>query len=203
MSVIGHNELLKLLYREKVEERLIITPLLNPDLQINEASIDIRLGNDFIVTRRGNLAQLDPALQDIREHRHQTTHFVNFKECFYLHPQELVLAGTLEYFRLPVDVAASVTSRSQWGRAGLVIATATAVHPGFCGTITLELLNLGEVPLALYPGTSVAQIVFSQCIGGEAYDGDMAHKIGAHFANLSKDSKMADRKFWLPEKIKS
>jgi len=199
VSVFGHDELLKLLNRQEIEDRLIITPLLNRDLQINEASIDIRLGHDFIVTRRGNLPLLDPASQDVREHRYQTKHFVNFREPFYLHPQELVLAGTLEHFRLPIDVAATVTSRSQWGRAGLVIATATAVHPGFCGTITLELLNLGEVPLVLYPGTSVAQMVFYECVGGKLYDGDMGHKTGAHFASLSQDSKMTDRKFWLPE----
>ena len=104
MSVIGHHELINILHREKVEDRLIVTPLLNRDLQINEASIDIRLGNDFIVTRRGNLPMLDPASQDLREHRYQTKHFVNFRECFYLHPQELVLAGTLEHFRLPIDL---------------------------------------------------------------------------------------------------
>ena len=198
MSVLGHAELIKLLTREKLEDRLVVTPLLNVEQQVNEASIDIRLGNDFIVTRRGNLAKLDPASDDVREHRYQTKHFVNFRECFYLHPHELVLAGTLEHFRLPVDVAASVTSRSQWGRAGLVIATATAVHPGFCGTITLELLNLGEVPLVLYPGTPVAQIVLYSCVGGTPYDGDMAHKTGAHFARLSSDRKMTDRNFWLP-----
>lgn len=200
MSVVGHTELRKLLCRKDIKDRLIITPLLNPELQVNEASIDIRLGNDFIVTRRGNLAVLDPASQDVREHRYQATHFVNFREPFYLHPQELVLAGTLEHFRLPIDVAATVTSRSQWGRAGLVIATATAVHPGFCGTITLELLNLGEVPLVLYPGTSVAQIVFYECVGGKLYNGDMGHKTGAHFASLSQDHKMIDREFWLPKK---
>jgi dCTP deaminase len=160
------------------------------------------LGNDFIVTRRGNLATLDPAKEDALEHRYQTKHFVNFRECFYLHPNELVLAGTLEHFRLPVDVAATVTSRSQWGRAGLVIATATAVHPGFCGTLTLELLNLGEVPLVLYPGTSVAQIVLYQCVGGVPYEGDMAHKPGAHFGGLAKDSKMTDKLFWLPPQTK-
>jgi dCTP deaminase len=199
MSVIGHHELLKLLSRPKLEDRLIVTPLLNKEIQVSEASIDIRLGNDFIVTRRGNLAKLDPALNDGREHRYQTKHFVNFRECFYLHPHELVLAGTLEHFRLPIDVAATVTSRSQWGRAGLVIATATAVHPGFCGTITLELLNLGEVPLVLYPGSRVAQMIFTTCDGAKPYDGQMAHKTGAHFANLAHDRRNSDGEFWLPK----
>ncbi|MBI3095547.1 MAG: dCTP deaminase [Rhodocyclales bacterium] len=197
MSVLGHTALLERISAKKLEERLIITPLLNIEQQVNEASIDIRLGNDFIVTRRGNLANLDAASDKTAEHRYQTRHFVNFKECFYLHPHELVLASTLEYFRLPTDIAASVTSRSQWGRAGLVIATATAVHPGFCGAITLELLNLGEVPLVLYPGTSVSQIVFYDCVGGKAYSGDMGHRTSAHFARLSGDQKMTDRQFWL------
>lgn len=200
MSVLGHDELIRLMSAEVLAERLIITPLLNKDQQVSEASVDIRLGNDFVVTRRGNIDKLDAAADAVGEHRYQTKHFVNFKECFYLHPHELVLAGTLEYFRLPTTVAASVTSRSQWGRAGLVIATATAVHPGFAGTITLELLNLGEVPLVLYPGTSVAQIVFYSCVGGTPYEGDMGMRTGAHFAKLSKDRKMTDRRFWLPDR---
>lgn len=200
MSVLGHSALVALLGHTDPAKRLIVTPLLNHALQVSEASVDIRLGNDFIVTRRGNLPSLDPASGDVRSHRYQTKHFVNFKECFYLHPHELVLAGTLEWFRLPVEVAASVTSRSQWGRAGLVIATATAVHPGFCGTITLELLNLGEVPLVLYPGTSVAQVVFYDCVGAVPYQGEMAGRVGAHFASLAHDRKMTDRDYWLPDR---
>lgn len=172
-----------------------MTPMLSLE-QIGDASIDIRVGNDFIVTKRGNLPKLDPASNDVREHRYQTKHFVNLGDCFYLHPHELVLAGTLEYFRLPTNVAATVTSRSQWGRAGLVIATATAVHPGFSGSITLELLNLGEVPLVLYPGTCVAQIVFFECEGGTPYQGDMANQTGAHFRGLAHASKTADTNYW-------
>lgn len=195
MSVLGRNRLEELLGHASVNERLIMTPMLSRE-QIGDASIDIRVGNDFIVTRRGNLAKLDPANDDVREHRYQTKHFVNLGDCFYLHPHELVLAGTLEYFRLPTNVAATVTSRSQWGRAGLVIATATAVHPGFSGSITLELLNLGEVPLVLYPGTRVAQIVFFDCEGGTPYQGDMAHRTGAHFPGLAHAAKAADTKYW-------
>ncbi len=195
MSVLGRNRLEALFGHASVNERLIMTPMLSRG-QIGDASIDIRVGNDFIVTRRGNLAKLDPATDDVREHRYQTKHYVNVGDCFYLHPHELVLAGTLEYFRLPTNVAATVTSRSQWGRAGLVIATATAVHPGFSGSITLELLNLGEVPLVLYPGTPVAQIVFFDCDGGTPYQGEMAHKTGAHFPGLSRAAKTADTQYW-------
>lgn len=200
MSVLGHDALVEALNAPKLEDRLVVTPILNRAMQINEASIDIRLGNAFIVTKRGNLPVLDPADPSDDERRYQTKHFVNYRRSFVLHPNELVLASTLEYFRLPVTVAATVTSRSSWGRAGLVIATATAVHPGFCGSITLELLNLGAVPLVLYPGISVAQIIFFFADRARPYSGTLAQQTGAHFGGVARDKKMTDRDFWLPRR---
>jgi dCTP deaminase len=195
MAVLGHTRLLDLLHQNDLSERLIITPLLDEGQQVNEASIDVRLGNSFIVTRRGNLPCIDPAKQDLRAGRYQTKHFVNFHEPFYLHPQELVLGATLEYLRLPTSVAAVVTSRSRWGRAGLNIATATAVHPGFSGAITLELVNHGEVPLVLYPGIPIAQLVLYDCQGATAYLGEMANRTDAHYAQVA-DSQQRDLTFW-------
>jgi len=61
---------------------------------------------------------------------------------------------------LPRDLAAFVVGRSSWGRLGLVVATAIGVHPGYRGIITLELTNLGEVPILLYPGWPIAQVFF-------------------------------------------
>ena len=77
-----------------------------------------------------------------------------------LHPGELVLAATLEYVVLPDDLVAQVVTRSSYGRLGLVTATAVQVQPHFHGCLTLELLNLGMVPLALTPGERVAQLLF-------------------------------------------
>jgi len=59
---------------------------------------------------------------------------------------------------MPPNLAAYVIGRSTWGRDGLIIATAAGVHPGYLGTLTLELTNLGEVPLKLYPGERYAQL---------------------------------------------
>ena len=55
---------------------------------------------------------------------------------------------------------AYVVGRSSWGRLGLIVATAIGVHPGFAGPLTLELRNLGETPLRLYPGQPIAQLFF-------------------------------------------
>jgi dCTP deaminase len=81
---------------------------------------------------------------------------------FMLHPNQLILGGTFEYLSLPFDVFCMIMSRSSWGRLGLVVATAAAVQPGYKGALTLELVNLSESPIALYPGLPIGQLVFSE-----------------------------------------
>jgi len=85
---------------------------------------------------------------------------------------------------------------------GLVIATATAVHPGFCGTITLELVNVGEVPLVLYPGLCVAQMVLFEAKEATDYDGRFGLSVGPIGDRVSMDRKR-DLRFWTqtPETI--
>lgn len=70
-------------------------------------------------------------------------------DFFVLHPRQFVLGETIEWVHLPVDLSAYVLGHSSWGRDGLVIATATGVHPGYSGIITLELSNIGEISLSL------------------------------------------------------
>lgn len=186
MSVLGRKKIVEFLSITSIHDRLIITPIVD-DQQIGDSSIDLRLGNDFIVTRKGNLASIDPGKDNSQHRRYQAKHHINFGDKFYLHPNELVLAGTLEYVRLPKSLSGFVTSRSRWGRAGLVIATATAVAPGFAGSITLELVNLGEVPLVLYPGLRVSQLVLEYCDGGEEYSGELACYTGPQYGNVAND----------------
>lgn len=195
MAVLGHGRIKSLLRATDLSERLVVTPLLTMS-QVREASIDIRLAHDFIVIRRGNLPYLDPQRSDSRQGRYQSRHLVSKGQRFFLHPGELVLAGTLEYFRLPNTISGYVTSRSRWGRAGLVIATATAVQPGYTGSITLELINHGEVPLVLYPGFSVAQLILNDCQDAIPYKGTLASHTGAEFASLKSPE---EDDFWTSE----
>lgn len=85
---------------------------------------------------------------------------------FVLHPNQLVLVVTLEYLSLPFNVFCQVASRSSWGRLGLVVATASIVQPGFKGCLTLELANLSDSPITLYPGLLVGQLVFMHVDSG-------------------------------------
>src|SRR5690606_8099280 len=114
--------------------RLFITPILEKK-QVSGASVDVRLGFDFLTIKRGNVGTFDPAKTEELPDRFRTPHYLNLGNPFYLHPNEMALGATLEYVRLPKNVSAYVTSRSKWGRRGLIIATATAIHPGFAGTI--------------------------------------------------------------------
>jgi dCTP deaminase len=196
MTVQGRGLIEERLSTAECGKRLFITPILERD-QIGEASVDIRLGYDFVTIRRGNVGLLDPAQPLEPREKFRTPHHLNRKDPFYLHPNEMSLASTLEYVRLPQDLSAYVTSRSRWGRLGLIIATAIAIHPGFAGTITLELVNHGSVPMVLYPGLDVAQLVLHSAAKATPYDGQLASQTGPHTVDPMGDDRRR-AKFWFP-----
>jgi dCTP deaminase len=94
-----------------------------------------------------------------RQQKHER-YEIPFKTKFLLHPGSLALVPTLEWVSLPGDLLGTVTARSTWAREGLSIATATLIEPRYHGIVTLELSNLGQIPIALYPGLRLAQIAF-------------------------------------------
>lgn len=144
---------------------LVITPLLDPKRQIGPTSIDLRLGFDFDVFNTTKSTHLDPS-NPKDEIRYEVDHYTTKvhtapMERFVLHPGEFALASTLEYIKLPTDLAGRLEGRSTWGRLGLQIhSTAGFVDPGFEGILTYELQNFGKGPLCLYPGVRVAQMCF-------------------------------------------
>jgi dCTP deaminase len=162
--VIPGRELVRLL--ADPNSGLAVTPLIDADDQIGDASIDIRLGPDIIVSRRATgTTAFDPSNGDaFRDglQRHQQYVRRGIGDPFHLQPGEFVIARSLEYVSLPDDISAEALGRSSWGRLGLVIATATLIQPGFKGTITLELANVGDTPLVLAVGLCIAQLVFSR-----------------------------------------
>ena len=82
-------------------------------------------------------------------------------EAFILHPGEFVLGSTSELVRLPDDLVARLEGKSSLGRLGLLIhSTAGYVDPGFEGHLTLELSNVANLPITIYPGMSIGQISF-------------------------------------------
>jgi dCTP deaminase len=127
------------------------------------ASVDLRLGRWFRTLRPTRTAHLNmkpaSAVADPKDKLiHTKEHFVRFGEPFILHPSNFVLGITLEWMRLPSDLAGYVTGKSSLGRRGLIIETAAGIQPGFSGCLALELSNVGEVPIALLPGMLICQI---------------------------------------------
>ena len=192
MTVLAKSELEDLLKKKDI----VVTPLLN-QRQVQDSSIDVRLGNEFIVIRKTRLSSLD--LRD-REtfsqqlHGYQVRTRIEYGREFVLHPGQLVLGATLEYIRLAPNLAAYVIGKSSWGRMGLIIATATAIAPGYCGTPTLEIVNLGEIPLTVCPGLRIAQLVFHKCDGTGKYEGNYAYTTGPGFSRVCEDPELD---FWL------
>jgi dCTP deaminase len=149
---------------------LHVMPLFEKFAAEKSNTIDLCLGLEFITMKKGSLAALTFAQATRSElerilRRFYDRVFVGLEHPFILHPGEFVLGATLEYLRLPTTLFGEVTGRSSWGRLGLIIATATAVHPGFKGCLTLELVNHGNIPVELYPGVPIAQIVFHKMQG--------------------------------------
>jgi dCTP deaminase len=136
-------------------------PLLDlPKLkQKNAASLDLRLGRWFRTMRQTKVTEIH--IGDSRSDEGITKeHYVRFDDVFVLHPGEFVIGMTLEWLKFPQTLSGYVTGKSSWGRRGLIIETASGIHPGFTGCLTLELANVGAAPIKLTPGMQICQIFF-------------------------------------------
>lgn len=155
-----HWEALKDATEEEVlSRRLVFMPMLDFGVQVGPASVDLRLGSEFRVLRRTDESGLDPGDQPQAAVERMTTSVdVEIGDRLWLHPGQFVLGATFEFLHLPAHLGAYVVGRSSWGRVGLLVATAIFVQPGFSGCLTLELVNHGDSPIALYPGSRIAQL---------------------------------------------
>lgn len=144
-------------------------PDLNELAKAGSAAVDLHLGTWFSVPRQTRKGHID--VEDLTDEAQiMRQRYVRFGDKFFLHPQSFALAVTLEWVRLPRNLAGYVIGKSSWGRRGLIIATATGVHPGFMGCITLELTNVGDVPIVISPGAGICQLFLHTADGSEDID---------------------------------
>ena len=141
---------------------LVVEPLDDPDIQIQPASVDLRLGREFLEFQHANIPCIHPNSEnEVDEYVEETV--VGGDEEFILHPGDFVLGTTHERVAIPDDLIAHVEGRSSLGRLAIVVhATAGLADPGFQGHITLELSNLGTAPVALTPGMRISQLTFTE-----------------------------------------
>lgn len=124
--------------------------------------LDLQLGNVFRVFNHSKTPYLDPRNPKTLE---DATAEVSIAEgeAFILHPGEFVLAITKEYVEIPDDLTGKLEGRSSIGRMGVVVhSTAANIECGFRGNITLELANMGRIPVMLYPGMRICSISFEK-----------------------------------------
>lgn len=133
---------------------LVIEPY--DEALVQPASIDVRMDKLFRVFNNSRYTHIDPKL---RQDELTTMVEVAEDEPFVLHPGEFVLGATLEKFTLPAHLAGRLEGKSSLGRLGLLThSTAGFIDPGFSGHITLELSNVANLPITLWPGMKVGQL---------------------------------------------
>jgi dCTP deaminase len=140
----------------------VVEPLDDPDLQVQPASVDLRLGREFLEFQHANIPCIHPESErEVDEYVEETV--VEEDGEFILHPGDFVLGTTHERVEVPDDLIAHVEGRSSLGRLAVVVhATAGLADPGYEGQITLELSNLGTAPVALTPGMRISQLTFTE-----------------------------------------
>ncbi len=118
---------------------IAITPM-PKGVQIQPCSIDLRLGMSFRPLEGPGV----------------------LSDRYLLRPGEFVLACTAERVTVGASFVGQVHGRSTWARRGLQIHAAGLIDPGFSGDITLELVNMGPLPLPLLAGKRICQITFER-----------------------------------------
>lgn len=136
--------------------RIVIDPF--DETCVQPSSVDLHVDSQFRVFANSRYPYIDvkvemPDLTELVE--------VPEGEPFILHPNEFVLGSTLERVAIPDDLVARLEGKSSLGRLGLLIhSTAGYVDPGWDGCLTLELSNVANLPVAIYPGMKIGQISF-------------------------------------------
>ena len=139
---------------QKIQEKELVIDPTPTDDQIQPASIDLKLANEFL------LPHIDSPV-DIKNGSPRYEQ-VNCN-VLQLPPKSFVLGTTIEKVKLPPNLIGRVEGRSSIGRLGVTIhITAGFIDCGFEGQITLEIANLSHNTVMLYENMRIAQIVFEE-----------------------------------------
>lgn len=159
-----------------------ITPITDDSIQ--PASIDCRLGTNFLVVEDRQMHTIDLSSEILYRQIEG--------DSIIIPPHSFLLATTMEYIRLPNDLTAFVEGRSSIGRIGLFIQNAGWVDPGFEGQITLELYNANSLPIRLEAGRRICQLVFCRMDQAAAtpYQGKYQGQVNATGSQVFKDTEV-------------
>ena len=163
------------LSRKLIEERLalpitnnkslVVTPVLDKEEVFDSDSLDLRLGCYFLLPRTPPQAYLHPGSHP-SEHSNLRVH-IPIGEYLVVPAHQTVLGATLEFIKMPYDVSGQILTKSSIARTFIVIETAPWIHPNYRGCLTLEIANVSNTPVLLYPGLTIAQLILLKVAGAK------------------------------------
>ena len=140
-------------------ESLVITPLLERKRVLDADSIDLRLGCYFILPKSQEpfFCPDEHSSKSVQSRVH-----IPLGKYLVVPAHQTVLGVTLEFIKLPYDVAGQILTKSSVARTFIVVETAPWIHPCYRGCLTLEIANVSNTPVLLYPGRLIAQLILSE-----------------------------------------
>ena len=136
---------------------LVITPLFDRDKAMDADSVDLRLGAYFLLPRALPEAYFSPDSKTATS-LHVKVH-VPFGQYLVVPAHQTVLGSTLEFIKLPYDASGEILTKSSVARTFIVVETAPWIHPEYRGCLTLEIANVSNTPVLLYPGRPIGQLI--------------------------------------------
>ena len=166
-------------------------------LETQPSSIDLHLSKTILIFQR---RKVKGAVIDLKKPVDQYVEYevLDKENGTVVYPHEFILGVTREWIALPNQILANVEGKSSLGRLGLVIhATAGFIDPGFSGHVTLEITNLTEQPLIIYPNMAIGQIRFTVMTSpAEMLYGDPKLGSKSYFNKYSKNPKPIASQYW-------
>jgi dCTP deaminase len=138
-------------------EGLVITPLFDRGKAIDADSVDLRLGTYFLLPRSLPEAYFSPDGETATS-LHVKVH-VPLGRYLVVPAHQTVLGSTLEFIKVPCDASGEVLTKSSIARTFIVVETAPWIHPEYRGCLTLEIANVSNTPVLLYPGRPIGQLI--------------------------------------------
>jgi dCTP deaminase len=158
MGVLTSREMKQRLKRDiKDPSSLVITPLLEESSSFDIDSVDLRLGTHFLFPRVPPRAYFCPD-EDSKHSFHMRVH-VPLGDYLVVPAHHTVLGATLEFIKLPFDVGGEILTKSSVARTFTLIETAPWIHPNYRGCLTLEIANVSNTAMLLYPGRRIGQMI--------------------------------------------
>lgn len=155
MTGLSNEDIKARLAEKEPDRRLEISPI--SEEQIGPGSVDLILGNEVGVRKKGSVPHIDPRDKDSVENSVEIK-VLRDDDQIWLMPKEVVLWLSREYLKLPSDLKGIIFPRSSWMQ--LFIDTTGFVDAGFQGRLVIEVVNNHEMPIVLRPGDRICQIVF-------------------------------------------